>query len=184
MTNWTHIKGAERTSEREESALGPVDRDLRVSVTLILCRGEGGDARPDDIERVRTFARERGLAVTFAHPERRTVGLSGTASAIASAFNVELVMHNDLQFGPFLAPAGPVQVPEFIGSAVSMVVGLNSELAAVPQATFVPPHAGAEPLEFPDPGPAGVTIGIIALGAGWNRTVLEADLATQRAAGD
>ena len=47
-------------------------------------------ARPEDLEKVRLFARNYGLRVLHVHPARRTVELSGTVRAVKAAFDVEL----------------------------------------------------------------------------------------------
>ena len=104
MTNWTDIQGAQRSSERQEFSAGPADPNLRVSVTLVLCPGEGWCARPGDVG-VCGLGAPTCLGSDL-RPSRvadcRTIG---HCVSHGERVDVELVMHNDPQFGPFLVLA-------------------------------------------------------------------------------
>src|SRR3954452_8676858 len=90
---------------------------------LVRSADDDGLARPADLQRVRTFARNHALAVASVHAGRHTVGLAGTAGAMSRAFHVELRAFEDPELGTLRVPAGHVCVPASL-EAVSGVFGL------------------------------------------------------------
>jgi kumamolisin len=112
------LPGSKRTPLAGAHALGPVDPDERLEVTVRvrsraktpladLLGGEpskrrhltreqfekahGGD--PADLKKVAQFAKQHGLAVVEESGARRSVVLSGTARAFSAAFGVRLARY-------------------------------------------------------------------------------------------
>ncbi len=88
-------------------------------------------ADPDDLARIEGFAHEHGLTVKESSAARRTVVLSGPASAMQEAFGVEL---NDYEHEGrrYRGRIGPVYVPEELHPIVQGVFGLDDRPQAKP----------------------------------------------------
>jgi len=131
-------------------ALGPVDPDERVEVSLILrprrplqeletrtaqplsreefAAAYGAD--PEDLARIEQFARQHDLEVIEASQPRRTVRLAGRSADIGAAFGVALVRQRLPDGTEFRAPDRPVQLPAEISGIVEGVFGLDTRPVA------------------------------------------------------
>jgi kumamolisin len=199
------LKGTEHTMLPGARAIGPSDPHqlIEVSVVLkhrrslamamtenegkILSHAEFGSkygADPAQVDKIRQFARENNLQVLERGDEvlRRTVILSGTASAMEKAFSVELTEfeHDD---GSYRGHMGAIQMPEEYASLISGVFGLDNRPVAKPHfqyrgisrtfgarvsnISYHPPQV-ARLYDFPqDANGIGQTIGLIELGGGY-----------------
>jgi kumamolisin len=137
----------------QPDALGPVDPDERVEVSLTLrprhplselearldhpmSREEFAaayGASPEDVERVEAFAKAHGLEVLEASQPRRTVRLGGRAADMAAAFGVSLVRNRLPDGTEYRAPDGPVQIPNELNGVVEGVFGLDTHPVARPR---------------------------------------------------
>ncbi|HLH08729.1 MAG TPA: S53 family peptidase [Terriglobales bacterium] len=88
-------------------------------------------ASPASMQRVQSFARENNLKVESADPLKRTVILSGTVSAFASAFNVSLERF-ERGNESYRGRTGPVQIPQELANDVESVLGLDNRPQARP----------------------------------------------------
>jgi kumamolisin len=141
-------------------------------------------AHPDDLARVRAFAREHNLHVVAESAEKRTVELAGTVADMSAAFGVTL--HEARAQGlTFRHRRGPVTLPRSVAPAVVAVLGLDDRPQAEPRyksrpgGIARPNTAGAlTPIEvanlygFPAGDGTGKTIAIVELGGGFSQTDL------------
>ena len=145
-------------------------------------------ADPADVKLVKNFAREFGLTVekSSPKPERRTLHLSGSRSALEKAFGVKLGSESH-EGTTYRVREGGIEIPSELAGVVVAVLGLDDR----PQAkahfrvaresgtggNFIP-HAGpgqsftpvqiAQLYQFPaKPTASGQTIGLIELGGGY-----------------
>lgn len=141
-------------------------------------------ANPDDVEKIRRFAKENDLLVLDRGDEvlRRTVTLAGTAAAMEKAFGVDQTEFEHPN-GTFRGHAAPIQMPEDVASIVSGVFGLDDRPVAHPHLRYHTPNgafgARAANISFNPPDvaklygfPQGVdvsteTIAILELGGGY-----------------
>jgi kumamolisin len=142
-------------------------------------RLHGGD--PDDLDKVKTYASQHGLAVTDASAARRTVHLVGSVAAVEQAFGVDMKVY---QHGKtrYRGHNEHAQVPAELGPIVEAIVGFDTRPYARPHFRmslasrgFEAPHLA--PTSFnpnqlatiynfpPDADGTGQTIGIIELSA-------------------
>ncbi|MGH9645648.1 MAG: S53 family peptidase, partial [Bryobacteraceae bacterium] len=133
-------------------------------------------ADPADIQKVEEFAGENGLTVVSTDVGRRTVIVSGTASAMKKAFGVDLVtvQHEDRTYR---ARSGMIYVPADLHPIVEAVLGLDNRPQARSRFRIIPraqadvsytPVQVAKLYSFPaKANGAGQTIGIIELGGGY-----------------
>jgi len=89
-----------------------------------------------DLQTVLDFAAAQGLAVGEISRERRSVQLSGTASALTEAFGTSLYDYRHPVHGVFRGRSGPLTVPAGVAPAIAGVFGLDNRAAA--QAKFRP----------------------------------------------
>src|ERR1700722_6254687 len=159
-------------------------------------------ADPAAIKLVRAFAKELGLTVQkdTPKPERRTVKLTGTVTAMQKAFGVTLAQ-KVLDGNTYRVREGSIRLPAELADAVEAVLGLDNRPQAQPHFRvlgstintmavgtegFARAHAAAangsytpvqvgQLYQFP-PGAtaAGQTIGIIELGGGYRAADLSA----------
>jgi kumamolisin len=139
-------------------------------------------ADPQDVEKVAAFAKEHQLVVVATEPARRTVVLSGTASAMSAAFGVTLHQFEH-DGGTYRGRTGSISVPAALGNIVEGVFGLDNRPQAsshlrvfdsvgsakdhVASASFTPPQL-ATLYQFPTGlDGSGQCIGIIELGGGF-----------------
>lgn len=147
-----HLAGTEHIPLSDARTIGPTDPHQLIEISVVLkhrqalpsTQQEGQfithsdfarnyGAHPDDIEKIRQFAREYNLQVLERGDEalRRTVTLAGTAAAMEKAFGVELNEFEHAE-GSYRGHTGPIQVPEDIAPIVSGVFGLDDRPVAHP----------------------------------------------------
>lgn len=213
------LPNSERTTP-PGSRVGPVDPNERVEVTLrlrsrsktglpsvgeigaklprdrqYLTRAQLRDlhgADPQDVEKIRAFARQHNLTIVAEDLARRSVVLAGTAAAMKDAFGVELARYAHAG-GTFRGRTGPIYLPADLAPIVEGVFGLDTRPQATPHfrrlgtqgrasAVAVAPRVGPAsytPLQIGAlyDFPVGATgqgqcIGIIELGGGYQITDL------------
>ncbi len=138
-------------------------------------------AEPADMDAVTAFATQAGLTIVSADAARRSVVVSGTVGALATAFGATL--HRcDMDGATYRMRSGTLTVPQTLDGIVVGVFGLDNR----PQArAHVRPAAAAvsgyTPLQVataynfpPAQNGTGQTIALIELGGGY----VQADLAT------
>ena len=140
-------------------------------------------ADPADLERIRKFAREFDLKVRETGTElaRRTVVLSGKASDLQRAFNVELKEYSHPK-GNFRGRVGTISVPAEYMEIIRGVFGLDNRPQAEPHFRRMPttakikshtatlshdPNELAQIYDYPAGDGSGQCIGIIELGGGF-----------------
>ncbi len=147
---------------------------------------KGYAAREQDIESVRSFARDSHLEVIAADPARRAVTLRGTVESISSAFGAqELGVYNHPTAGAYRARRGPLTVPADLGGVITGVFGIDERPQASPQLRRRRPTAPqqqpvsykpqeiAQAYNFPTTvNGAGETVAIIELGGGFSQADL------------
>ncbi|MDQ6706267.1 MAG: S53 family peptidase [Acidobacteriota bacterium] len=142
-------------------------------------------ADPADAAKIETFAHDHDLTVVSVDLARRSIVLSGGASAMSQAFGVELQLFSHAQ-GTFIGRTGPVFVPSGIQDAVVGVFGLDSRPQANPRyrvARTGPSAAGdtsytpvdvAKLYSFPTiSNGKGQSVAIIELGGGYKSAELK-----------
>ena len=146
-------------------------------------------ARPEDLEKVRLFARNYGLRVLHAHPARRTVELSGTVQAMKAAFGIELRCYRAADH-VFRGRAGWIRVPSWLAPSLEGVFGLDTRHQVVPHVRIGESHprgrslsaspGSRTPIEvaklynFPTSGRgSGQCIGLLEFGGGYRRRELQ-----------
>jgi len=204
----TALAGHHHVPLHGEKQTGPTDPNAELAVTLLLRRRHelpelhtalGGKhpqqrrhlsrealaqkhgARSDDIARVSRFARRHKLDLHEIAPHRRSVVLSGKASAIEHAFGIRLVEVEHAR-GKYRAALGKPTVPVELAGIVHAVLGLNTR----PCAKRPKPHRqhAVEPFwtvpemarayGFPDTlGGAKQRIALIELGGGYYKQDLQ-----------
>ena len=201
------IPGSDRSPVPGAVPIAPIRDDERIDVTVrVRCKaplagqlaeGRGSDARPhgrsyltraeqaaafgasdDDLRRIADFAHAHGLAVVESSAARRSVVLSGPASSMKIAFEVELRQFTHDRF-TYRGRVGAVSVPLELMDVVEGVFGLDNRPQARSQlrrARVVPDAATASftPIElatlygFPSGADgSGQCIGIVELGGGF-----------------
>ena len=150
----------------------------------------GGD--PQDLDKIRAFARQYGLSVVEESLARRSVVLSGTAAAMKNAFGVELARYAHAG-GTFRGRTGSIYLPAELTPIVEGVFGLDDRPQAKPHfrrlgtpgrasavavarrdapTSYTPPQLAAL-YDFPTGATGqGQCIGIIELGGGYQITDL------------
>jgi kumamolisin len=147
-------------------------------------------ASPEDIKRVRRFARNNGLHVSQVNRAARTVELSGPTARMAAAFGVDLALYRTPR-GVIRGRSGRVYVPRWLSGVVLGAFGLDTRAQASPhfRVSQVPPRGQLRPAAGPAGSftvpelahvyqlPNGVTgagqsIGIIELAGGFRRADL------------
>jgi kumamolisin len=144
-------------------------------------------ARPEDVAAVEAFAARHGLDVSNPSLARRTVTLTGPASAFGLAFEVELAQSITGDGVAYRARAGAISVPAPLERIVEGVFGLDDRPQALPHfrlggqlsrragapAGFLPPEVAAL-YRFPtDVDGSGQTVAIVELGGGYRRRDLD-----------
>lgn len=89
-------------------------------------------ADPEDIEKVKTFAKEYGLHVLAIDAAHRMITVTGSVETFNRAFSVWLV-HFRHGHSIFRGHHGPVHVPEELAEIVTGVHGLDNRPAAEPR---------------------------------------------------
>jgi len=134
-------------------ALGPVDPDERVEVSVILkpprplaelearldrpmsreefAAAYGAD--PASLAAVATFAHKHRLRVVESSAPRRTVRLAGPAADMSAAFGVNLLRYRAADGNEYRAPDGQVRLPPELEPIVEGVFGLDTRPIATRQ---------------------------------------------------
>ncbi|MGI9048330.1 MAG: S53 family peptidase [Rubrobacteraceae bacterium] len=201
------IPGSERQPLPGARVVGKPDGRERIEVNVLVRRSSGGDlesrvsamgnlppgershldreqfgaehgADPEDLEKIKAFARANNLEIVGESLSQRRVTLSGTLDSLCGAFGVELALYEH-PGGSYRGRRGPVMVPSGLGDIVQSVHGLDDRPAASPRfrARIVRPHTGgvsytppqlAKLYDFPTAGDGqGQSIAIIELGGGY-----------------
>jgi kumamolisin len=212
------LVGSERKPLPGARSIGKADPGERLEVTLVLRHRQheqlqekarkiaAGDkserhlthdeydqqfgADPTDIQAVKQFANQHGLAVVDEHPGRRHVVLSGTVAQFNDAFGVELEEFEH-PGGSYRGRTGAVHLPDELHGAVTAVLGLDNRPQARPHFRARPTHGNVQfhaaaaastsftPTElaalynFPAGTGQGECIAIIELGGGYRTTDLQ-----------
>jgi kumamolisin len=206
------VSGSQRELVSTDSRIGDVDLTEEIEVTVYLRpRADTGwvdqdaqlppaqrspvsrqawaeryGADPRDIEAVRRFASEHGLAVTGVDSARRAVTIHGTVGAIAAAFEAQLHGRYDAGGGApgYRGRSGPLTVPSELGDAVTGVFGIDDRPQSASQLRIVGASAAAGAVSYTPVQvaqaygfPTGVdgsgqTVGIIELGGGFQTSDL------------
>ena len=137
------VRGSERQPSPGSVAIGPVDPNEDVSVTVVLRRkteelpapgshpisrsqfAERYGARPDDVEQIEQFAADYDLIVGEIDMARRSVALSGTAANMNEAFGTELRVFQSPD-GYYRGRTGELLVPSNLADIIVGVFGLDS----------------------------------------------------------
>jgi kumamolisin len=82
-------------------------------------------AAPGDLDQIKAFASQNGLAVADASVARRSVHLRGSADAMNKAFGITL-KHYRHKAGTYRSYAEPVTVPQQIAPLVEAIVGFDT----------------------------------------------------------
>lgn len=88
-------------------------------------------ASPDDVSKIRSFAKDYGLEVIQANMSQCKVTLVGTIAQLSEAFDVKLVMYNHPS-GMYRGRVGKIHVPIEISNIVQGVFGLDNRAQAKP----------------------------------------------------
>ncbi|HTV57022.1 MAG TPA: S53 family peptidase [Terriglobia bacterium] len=142
---------------------------------------EAHGAASGSVEKVRAFAEHHGLAVTEVAAQRRTIRLSGLASAVERAFKTRLEEFEH-RGARFFAPTGAIEVPDNWQGMVEIVLGLHNSRHSQPRRRSslcsLEPSASVHDLarayHFPEGfDGAGQTIGLIEFGGGFHLEDIE-----------
>lgn len=124
-----------------------IDPNAHIEVTVTLkapplpLPGETGTLTPaelarqygaplDDIRKVEQTLRTYGLHIEGVGPTRRTLRVSGTASAMEAAFKAGVAIYQSAPQGEFRGREGSVSIPAEIAGLVESVVGLDQRKVA------------------------------------------------------
>jgi kumamolisin len=118
----------ELPSVEELGALPPAERELLSDDDLAATLG----ASQQDIDRVKSFAQEHGLTVDGEDAVQRSVHLSGTASDMSKAFQVELERYH-YAGQEYRGRTGPVMIPKDLDGIVEAVFGLDDRPTGRPR---------------------------------------------------
>ena len=212
------LVGSERKALPGARSIGKADPAERLEVTLVLRHRQhdqlqervlkiaAGDkserqltheeydrqfgADSTDIQAVKHFANQHGLAVVEEHHGRRTVVLSGTVAQFNDAFGVDLEQFEH-DGGSYRGRTGPILLPDELHGVVTAVLGLDNRpqarphfrarpthgnvqwhAAAAASTTFTPTQLAAL-YNFPAGTGQGECIAIIELGGGYRTTDLQ-----------
>ena len=165
------LVGSERKPLPGARSIGKADPGERLEVTLVLRHRQheqllekvrkiaAGDkserhlthdeydqqfgADPTDIQAVKQFANQHGLAVVEEHAGRRHVVLSGTVAQFNDAFGVELVQFEH-PGGSYRGRTGAIHLPDELNGVVTAVLGLDNRPQARPHFRTLPTHRNVE----------------------------------------
>ena len=188
------LPGSTKTSYSAQGTNTPVSGRSNISVSVIVKRKSAiaqaaingqhltraqyraaHGASPDAVKAVKSFATEFGLAAEV-DAARRVVSLSGSASAMQTAFGVKLYQHKAEDGSTYRVREGDITLPEDLLPFVDAVLGLDNRPIAQPHfriaranavdTSFTPPQV-ARLYGFPTNSAKGQTIALIELGGGF-----------------
>jgi kumamolisin len=203
-TNKIALPGSEKAAMPNATVVGPTAPSEIVEVSIVLKQrralnladlqgkhlshdefASAYGAEPEQLERVRAFARENNLEVVERDDEaaRRTITVHGTVADLEKAFSVTLdtYAHTD---GQYRGRTGAIHIPSELADIVQAVLGLDNRPQAKPHfryrkmmgaseaaaqnISYSPVQVG-ELYGFPtDVNGAGQTIAILELGGGFH----------------
>jgi len=150
----TVLTASRKEAPKNARLTGKIDPDERVEVTVRLRRKSGaGDPRPvnesltreqfqtrfgadpQDVQKIEEFAHERGLDVVQTNLATRGMRLSGTISAMQTAFGVRLKSYQSGKTR-FRGRTGTISVPKQLASIIEGVFGLDNRPHVRPQFHF------------------------------------------------
>jgi kumamolisin len=158
------LPGSEKKILAGSQAVGPIDPNETVRVTVVL-RRKGADpvaangheraahlsheqlkerhgANPEDIALVEKFAHEYELAVVESSVPKRRVVLTGTAENIQRAFQATLACYKiEGATHEYRGRHGSISIPEELGSPVVAILGMDTRPVAKPHFRFKPAAA-------------------------------------------
>jgi cell division septation protein DedD len=160
IADWVPLRNSGRPLPPGAKWFGPVDAAEPIMITIRVRPGIGADtpadgAPPDvlrattprytqsvakdgadqrDLDKVQQFASDAGLEIIEVSPARRSLVLWGAASAISTAFRVQLA-HYRYRGAVRRGQQGPVYLPRTIAHIVEEVSGLDD---GFPESTFSP----------------------------------------------
>src|ERR1700728_2927708 len=215
--NRVELKTSARAEMPGARKIGPADPNERIAVTVVLRRGSAPSAfpsreqlgatapmerhhlsreefaarhgaSPDDISKVRAFAKQYGLQVVEESPERRSVFLGGTVEAFSKALSVQLNRYQHAS-GMYRCRTGTLQIPAELDGIIEGVFGLDNRPQATPHFRILKDPAGkvraqaagasytpivvARAYDFPaGTDGTGQCVGIVDLGGGYNSAAL------------
>ena len=150
--NYVVLASSERREREDARAIGAVDPNEKLQVTLLLRPNtpaeeqknfikelsaqppsqkrhlsraeflERRSASPEDVRRAEAFALENGLTVVRTEPAKRAVVLSGTAEQFMKTFQIELKRYQ-MPEGTFCGRTGPLKIPAELDQIVTAVLG-------------------------------------------------------------
>src|SRR5579884_330349 len=202
------LRGSDIKAHPYSEKIGEVQPDTQVTVSVFLRRkeaepnGEGTEvtpqltfeqrrarcaANPEDIKLVEQFAREYQLSVIESSAQKRRVVLSGTAGAMAKAFEADFVRCKSRSTGrTFRGRTGSLSIPAELANSVIAALGFDERPIARPhfRRRIVRPHAApgvsynppqiASVYNFPGGADGtGQTVGIIELGGGYQTSDIQ-----------
>jgi kumamolisin len=176
---------SELATANPEGDVLPKDRHYITQEQLASAHG----ADPQDLSKVAAFAQDYGLAVLESNQARRSVVLSGTASAFGKAFGTSFEQYEHAE-GTFRGRTGGLTIPQDLDGIIEGVFGLDDRPQAKPKYQPHQPLAGTQPHASPasftplqlaqayhfPPGldGSGQCIAIIELGGGYRTADLKA----------
>jgi kumamolisin len=206
------IPGSERQLDPAHTRVGDVDTQSEIDLTAYLRRrgaldwvdGEAArpprqrrvpsreewadqyGASPDDVDKVKAFAKQHGLTVTDVDLARRAVTLHGSLAAVTAVFEPQLkgLYAPAPGAASYRARTGPLTIPSELEGIVVGVFGIDNRPQAARQlriiadpdavsTSYTPPQV-AQAYAFPaDATGQGETIGIIELGGGYETADLD-----------
>lgn len=163
--NRVPVQGSERTPLQGAQMVSKVDPDERIEVTVLVRRPQSAKgltsmiedissrkpqerkylsreefaasqgSAPEDLEKVKEFALTNNLDVVEVNPAQRSVKLSGTASALSTAFGVDLAYYK-YPGGTYRGYTGQIHVPEDLAPIITAVLGFDNRPQATPHSSF------------------------------------------------
>src|SRR5580704_8577954 len=207
------LEGSERKPLRRSSVSGRVDSEETIRVTMVLrpraplrelslverlgaqlprdrsylTRSQFAKefgSTPEELAKVRDFARDNSLKVLEESLAKRSVVLSGTVGQFCGAFNVSLSSYVHPESGVYRGREGPVYISPELAPTVMAVLGLDNRPQAFTHfrirpltaagVSYTPPQVGSL-YDFPSAQDgAGQTLGIIELGGGYSPNDIQA----------
>jgi kumamolisin len=169
--NLVPVQGSEKTPLPGAHVVNKVDPNERIQVTVLVRRSHSAKrltsiiedlsagkpqerkhlsraefaathgADPEDLEKVEEFAHTNNLDIVEVNAAKRSVKLSGKASALSTAFGVDLAYYKHPR-GTYRGRIGEVKVPENLSPIVTAVLGLDNRQQARPHSHILGEKGG------------------------------------------